>query len=254
MTSPRATISTFAVALLLLGTLYFVVVRSMGQPRLAALTSEPAWVIHHTTERVLLDPDAAAWARIEPVKIRLYPQTARAPFGTEERDVWVTGAYTDEAVAFRLEFADATESRDSTSYWDACAIMLLPGRAPAAGQMMGHDAAANIWHWRADRDAAHARPGGDSVQAVHELLASGPGTQGLMPTQTVTGAGRYHEGKWSVVFERRLRPQQEGELALAPEGDIEIAFAVWDGAKRESLSRKSISVLRPLRLGPWARP
>ncbi len=253
MTSPRATILVFAVALLLLGTLYFVVVRAMGQPRLAALASEPALVIHHTTEPIPLDPDAAAWARMEPVKIHLYPQTARAPFGTEERDVWVTAAYTDGAAAFRLDFADATEGRDSTSYADACAIMFVLGTAPAAGQMMGHDASANIWHWRADWDAAHARPGGDSARAVHELLASGPGTQGLMPTQTVAGRGRYHDGKWSVVFERPLRPQQEGELALAPDGDIEIAFAVWDGAKRESLSRKSISVLRPMRLDPRAR-
>ena len=131
--------------------------------------------------------------------------------------------------------------------------MLVPGTAPAVGQMMGHDATANIWHWRADWDAAHARPGGDSLRAVHELLASGPGTQGLMPAQTVAGAGSYHDGKWSVVFERPLHPQQEGELALGPNQDIQIAFAVWDGAKLESLSRKSISVLRPMRMGPGGR-
>ncbi len=253
MASPRATILAFSVVLLALGSVYFVGVRALGQPRLAALAAEPALVIPYTAERISLDPDAATWAHVKSVQIHLYPQTVRAPFGTEERNLRVASVYTDDTVAFRLEFADATENRDSTPYPDACAIMLVPGTAPAAGQMMGQDATANIWHWRADWEAARARPGGDSVRAVHELLASGPGTQGLMPVQSVTGRGRYHDGEWSVVFERALHPRQQGELALGPDRPIAIAFAVWDGAKLESLSRKSISVLRSMRLDTGER-
>lgn len=253
MESVRATIFSFAIILLLLGASYFAIIRAVGRPRVVALTKEPALVIHHTTERLPLDPDAAQWKRLEAVTIHLYPQTARAPFGTVERDIAVTGAYTDQAVAFRIEFADATESRDSL-FPDQCAIMLVSDTAAAVAQMMGHGAGANIWQWRADWDAARLRPSGDSVHAEHELLASGPGTQGVMPTQAVAGKGSYHDGKWSVVFQRQITSRQEGELALGPEADLAIAFAVWDGALRESLSRKSISILRPLRLDRTARP
>ena len=248
MNGSRATILTFAAVLLLLGILYLLVVRGMGQPRLDALATERALTIKHTSRSIPLDPGAAVWTRIEPIRIQLYPQAVRAPYGTEERDLWVQGTYRDNAVAFRLQFADATEDRDSTSYADACAIMFVPATAPAAGQMMGHDASANVWHWRADRDAAHDQPGGDSVRAVHELLAAGPGTQAPMPSQTVTGKGTYRDGKWSVVFERQLGSHQEGELALAPGDSLRIAFAVWDGARKEGLSRKSIAVIRPLLL------
>ena len=250
LSGPRAGLLTFLVSLLLVSVLYFLVVRGSGQPRLDGLSGDSTLTIARVAGPIPRDPGAAAWTGIEPVKVRLYPQTVRPPFGTEERDVWIRGMYDDREVAFLLEFADASEDRDATPGPDACAIMLVPDAARTARQMMGHGGRANVWHWLADRDAARYRAGDDSVRAVHSLLAAGPGTQSLMARQTVDGRGTYEGGKWGVLFGRPLASQQEGELELAPGHDLGISIAVWDGGRGERLSRKSIAITRALHLEP----
>ena len=249
MSGPRAALLTFLISLLLVSVLYFLVVRGTNQPLLDGLAVDSAFTVAHVSGSIPWDPGADEWTRLEPGKVRLYPQTARAPYGTAERDVWIRGMYTDLEVAFLLEFSDDSEDRAGVPSPDACAIMLVPGTARTARQMMGHGSRANIWHWLADRDAARYRAGEDSVRAVHALISAGPGTQSLMQRQTVDGRGTYARGKWFVMFKRALQSQQEGEIELTPREDLSISIAVWNGASGERLSSKSIAMLRPLRMG-----
>src|SRR3990172_6588121 len=138
LSGPRAGVLTFLVSLLLVSVLYFLVVRGSGQPRLDGLSGDSTPTTARVAGPIPPDPGAAAWTGIEPVKVRLYPQTVRPPFGTEERDVWIRGMYDDREVAFLLEFADASEDRDAAPGPDACAIMLVSDAARTARQMMGH--------------------------------------------------------------------------------------------------------------------
>jgi DMSO reductase family type II enzyme heme b subunit len=125
---------------------------------------------------------------------------------------------------------------------------------PETEQIMGHDGIANIWQWLADRDSLRYQAGADTVFAVRELIAAGAGTQSALDAQNVTGRGAWRDGHWMVAFRRALEPRQEGELALLPDSGRRIAFAVWDGAKRERFGIKSISVLRRLRFARSATP
>lgn len=242
------TVLIFALPLLALGSLYFIVMRGMSQRQFPVPDEEEPLIIGYTDQDIPLDPTAEYWTDIEPVRVKLYPQAARVPYGTEERVIWVRGVYGDGEIALQLEFEDETENWGDQSTPDACAIMFTPGDTPATGQMMGHGSGANIWHWLAQVVAVSEARDPASTQQVKELIATGPATQTPMESQNVVGVGAYRDGKWQVVFKRSLESRQDGELALLPGGDRKISFAVWDGAAMESLSRKSIAILRTLKL------
>ncbi len=240
-------ILAFSLPLLLLGVLYFVVMYRMTRDRLVGVTEETPLVIEYVQQDLPLDPLSDHWNDIDSNLIHLWPQNARVPYGTDERDVVVRAAYNDGEIAILLQFADSTESREvAPNGTDACAVFIGPADAPAAAQMMGQDASGNIWHWLADRDAERYQRDNDSVSAVVELVTTGPGTQTPLPLQTVAGRGAYRAGNWYVVFKRSLASRQNDALALSPGTDMIVSFAVWDGAKREAFSAKSISIVRPL--------
>lgn len=242
----------FGAALVLVSVVYFAVMYTMSRPRLDSVTTLEPLVAEYTTDTLSLDPAADHWRAIEPVSIRLLPQAARAPFGTEEREILLRAVYNDREIAFLIEYADDTEDRSGSLRPDACAVMLTPEPGPATAQMMGHGGTANIWHWVADTgvgDSASVASGTSTGQIVRDLLATGPGTQAELGLRTVEARGTYAQGRWSVVFKRLRASSQTDELEVTPTGPMSVSFAVWDGSRGESLSAKSISVLRPLHLG-----
>lgn len=248
MTGSHKSVLRFMALLAVLSAIYFVIMYRLSHARFGGLEAEGTLAIQFTDLDIPLDPDAEFWTGLERTKIHLFPQAARVPYGTEEREVWVRGAFNDREIAFLLEFEDATENWGAPENPDACAILFVPKNSPATAQMMGYGARANVWQWLADRDVERYQKGNQSIQAVRELIASGPGTQTPMNQQNVEGKGYYKDGKWSVVFKRRLGSQQEDEFAFLPGTDKKIAFARWEGAKMESFSRKSIAILRTLTL------
>jgi DMSO reductase family type II enzyme heme b subunit len=241
---------TFSVTLLLLGVGYFLVVYSVTRDQLVGVTKPEPLVVGYTSSTLPIDPFAEFWTTIEPMQIHLWPQNARLPYGREERDILVRGAFNDVDVSLLVEFEDETENRDTSSTPDACAVFLGPEDSPPAAQMMGQDATGNLWHWLADRDTEQYVNGVDSLHAVLELITVGPGTQTPLPDQTVMGKGDYRDGKWRVVFKRSLSNQQEGGLELSLGSTSLISFAVWDGAQMEAFAMKSISIVQPLVLVP----
>ncbi len=193
-----------------------------------------------------LDVRDPLWQRFDPETIHLYPQSARAPYGNSEKDLLVRAVYNGTHIAFLLEFEDQSVDLGAPVDPDACAVLITDQNAPASVQMMGYGGLANVWQWLADRNLARYEQGNESVQPVRELIASGPGTQTELARQTVEGRGEFRDGRWAVVFKRKLASSQEGEIELRPGTEMRTAFAVWNGSKMESFSRKSIAIIRVL--------
>ena len=250
MKSSHKVALTFSIPLLLFGIVFFVLMRSVTQDRLVGVTEEQPFSIRHTDSEISLDHLDEFWAGFDPTTVHLWPQNARVPYGTEERDIVVRGVYNDHEIAFLIEFDDETENRDGPTNRDACAVFFGPLDSPATAQMMAHGATGNIWHWVADLDAESRQRGGDSTQAVLELFTTGPGTQQPLERQTVAGRGEHGDGKWFVVLKRSTGNLQDDALSLMPETDLIISFAVWDGAKVEALALKSISIVTNLIFEP----
>lgn len=236
---------TFSIPLLLFGVVFFLLMRFFARDQMVGVTEEPPVAVAHTESAIPLDAESDFWDGIAPTTVHLWPQNARVPYGTEERDVVVRAAYNDLNLGFWLEFEDVTENRESPLNRDACAIFFAPVESPATVQMMGHGTNGNIWHWVADQDA-ESRQTGDSTYAVMELYTTGPGTQQSLPQQTVFGRGEYRDGRWYVVMKRSLEGLQEDATSISPDSDLLVSIAIWDGEKVEAMARKSISIMTSL--------
>ncbi len=243
MKSSQKVALTFSIPLLVFAIVFFFVMRGVTRDQLVGVTEEPPFTISHTDSEIPLDHADEFWIGIPPVNVHLWPQNARVPYGTEERDIAVRGAYNDREIAFMLEWEDETENREGPLNRDAAAVFFGPADSPATAQMMGHGGTGNIWHWVADQDAEMQQAGGDSTLAVLELFTTGPGTQTPLSLQTVAGRGEHTDGRWHVVMKRALESAQGDGLPLTPESDLLVAFSTWDGEKVEALARKSISIM-----------
>ena len=60
--------------------------------------------------------------------------------------------------------------------------------------------------------------------------------------QNVIGNGVYKNGKWSVVFLRKLKRDEYGDAIFIPGKPTLVNFAVWDGNVNEVNGKKSISL------------
>ena len=242
------TILIVALSVAVILVVYFTVLYRLSHAVSGKLEEKETLAVSYINKAFDLDANNDLWKDIAPVRIHLLPQSARTPHGTTERDILVRMAHNNEEIAVLIEFNDESEDRTGPANPDACAVLFAPGDAPATAQMMGFGSIANVWQWLADRDARKYQAGDASVNVVRELFARGPGTQKELPGQNVEGRGEYGQGRWKVVFKRKLKSSQENELELKPGVDMNIAFAVWNGIKMESFSRKSISILRNLTL------
>jgi DMSO reductase family type II enzyme heme b subunit len=100
---------------------------------------------------------------------------------------------------------------------------------------------------------APARAAGNPVTVppangpVQVLMAEGFGNTRVVADQAARGRGNWASGKWLTTIARPLKGSAElGELTTGKRGYI--AFAIWDGAKAHTGSRKMRSDWIPLRL------
>jgi DMSO reductase family type II enzyme heme b subunit len=199
-----------------------------------------------TDLEALLDPEGAAWsgARTEPVKLEGTPanmqpteliRTAWAdkPIGAVER-VQVAALHNGQALAFRLEWEDASEDAslgDTTSFPDGAAV-LLPTSPVAPAITMGVPGfAVNAWYWRADE-----------LEGGRHVVAEGLGTSRTLETPRVQGRGLWKGGRWQVVLARALQAESAEPLVqLEPGGTIGFGIAVWEGGHGERAGIKAFS-------------
>lgn len=223
--------------------------------------------------------DDSAWEAATPLQVPVTFQVMALPWGKHPHDpMWVRALHDGVRIAFRLEWTDPTEDRVSGAnrFPDACAVMLPIGESSPPSLMMGFLHPVNIWHWRANREQPappgpnvyvdyHApfdqttilgndrerivlTAGPHALTPVEELIATGPGTIRANAGQRVVGSGVYGAGTWRVLVSRHLAADGDDEAPLRPGQQTAVAFAVWDGARKERGSRKAISEWVALRL------
>jgi mono/diheme cytochrome c family protein len=81
------------------------------------------------------------------------------------------------------------------------------------------------------------------------LEAAGPGsvTFRLPKSQLVQSHGEWSDGRWNVMLTRVLQvPQGDAGLSLEPAARASIAFAVWNGSKRDRDGQKLITIWQDL--------
>ena len=194
----------------------------------------------------LLDPNNAAWsgARAERVKLEGTPaalqpteliRTAWAdkPIGAVT-GVQVAALHNGEALAFRLEWEDATEDAvlsDTTSFPDGAAVLLPTSPAAPAITMGVPGIAVNAWYWRADE-----------AEGGRHVVAEGLGTSRTLEAPRVRGRGVWKGGRWQVVLARSLRAESAEPLVqLEPGSTIGFGVAVWEGGHGERAGLKAFS-------------
>jgi DMSO reductase family type II enzyme heme b subunit len=97
---------------------------------------------------------------------------------------------------------------------------------------------------RAAANPVTVPPSGTPVQV---LFAEGFGNTRVAPAQTARGHGQWVNGRWMTTIARPLRGGAElGNLETGKRSYV--AFAVWDGAKAHTGSRKMRSEWTPLML------
>lgn len=76
--------------------------------------------------------------------------------------------------------------------------------------------------------------------AVDEIFAEGFGSSSVVQNRSAVGLGKWQNGEWIVVIARPLKLENGSVLDSSKNGHV--AFAVWQGAKQEVGSRKSITM------------
>ena len=223
-----------------------------------------------------LDPDAAIWREIPPLEVPLSGQAVTYP--TSSRGIPVVGARAilNRGVLYiRLDWEDATRddiAARTESFSDAVALQLpgVAGTSVPAVCMGQADSGVNVWQWRADSERGvpevaqafpdqstdvgstlgeltyPARALGNPYAAtgtgpVQDLVATGFGTLGPAPLQTVRGKGTWRGDGWAVVFARPLAVGGPGQPTLRIREEVDLAFAVWNGSDGDRNGKKSVS-------------
>lgn len=267
-------------------------VLTVGDARLASSQAVTLTAVAVDKPVPLDDPYAEVWGKATPVAVPLSAQTLTQPKGGGTiRSVTARAMHDGQTLYVLVEWDDATQDLSAGAvqeFRDAVAVEFPSAKGPTVPSFcMGQpDAHVNIWHWKADWQAAIDRglvsikdtypnlwadlypfqedvtyyPGravGNLLSAVERaspvenLVAGGFGTLTTADVQPVKGVGRWQDGKWRVLFARDLKAEGEGLAQLAPGTATNIAFAVWDGAAGERDGQKSVSQFVDLELqGP----
>ena len=222
-----------------------------------------------------LSPDDPVWPRLQPVTVPLTFQVLMIPWGKSDKGPVEVRAFHDgRSLYLRLEWSDSTEDRGGPrveDLADAAALMFPLQAEQTASLMMGFLGRVNIWHWKANWDeevwgkppaysaysdvypfendptfyparaVGNLRGANPRHSAVEDIVSEGPGSITAKEKQVVTGRGRWQDGRWAVVVARALTTPETIDFQFASGQRNRMALAVWDGARGEKGSRKSIS-------------
>lgn len=237
-----------------------------------------------------LDPDAGVWDRAPAVETPMTAQAVAYPFGGGSVPVMDVRALHDGDTLFlRVEWEDDTLD-DTTiraeDFSDGVAVEFpAEGASSVPAVCMGQaDAGVNIWQWRADRagnlpqDAPELHPdayvdlypstddlyfparnvgnpqAATDGPAVQNLVAQGFGTLEPAADQPVSGTGRWEDNRWSVVLARPFDAGADTQPTFTTSGEIDVAFAVWNGSEEDRNGQKSVSSFVRLSLADEALP
>ena len=212
------------------------------------------------------------WDTLPPTEVELVYQLTVLPWPARGLlpPIAVKAFHNGKDIYLYVSWEDGTEDilSGTNTFPDACAIMFpLKNRTKPSSIIMGFKDMVGIWHWKADLDGrfwSDEKPGSPTpyadyhypfeeeevlvvsrpalTSAVRDLVATGIGTSVVKENQTVQGRGLYDNGRWHVVFKRRLEPaDRELDAEFLPGETSFYALAVWNGAKGDRGGRKYIS-------------
>lgn len=78
-------------------------------------------------------------------------------------------------------------------------------------------------------------------EVVEEQIAEGYGTLKSMNIENTSGEAEWKNGMWTVVFRRPLTVSDTNSVQFRSKDRMPVAFAVWEGGRRESAGRKAVS-------------
>lgn len=204
-------------------------------------------------EGSLAATDANGWNEVPAADVHLTSAPSSVPNAddtTIER-IHVQAATSDERLYLRLQWTDATRDGNASEireFTDAVAVQLPANRSarpPIA--MGGQDNMVNVWYWGSDA-------------GTEELLAGGVGSTTPFQNPAVETSASYsgsgENATWTVVHSRSLDASSANRTAIGTDGNLDVAFAVWNGSNDERAGQKSVSEWHyfPMAGGPGGPP
>ncbi len=78
-------------------------------------------------------------------------------------------------------------------------------------------------------------------EIIEELSSEGPGTLTSKGIENTYGEAEWRNGEWSVLFVRPFVVNDPGSVHFKAGEKMPVAFAVWEGSRKESAGRKAVS-------------
>ena len=219
--------------------------------------------------------NSSAWASAPRTVVDLTSQRFVIPHGGgSTRTVTAQALHNRKQVAFKVTWDDVSVNLENgvDTFRDSVAVAFPTslGEDEPNPYMGDEDNPINIWQWRSDwqgdkdgtRNLSKRQPVADGVYQYNldklythkyfphrvktapiiEYIAAGYGSLTKQKHQNVFGNGVYKNGKWSVVFLRKLKRNEKGDAIFIPGKSTLINFAVWDGNENEVNGKKSVSL------------
>lgn len=81
----------------------------------------------------------------------------------------------------------------------------------------------------------------DKKEIIEELTSEGPGTLKSKNIENTSGDAEWKDGQWTVIFRRPLTVNDPQSVKFVAGQKMPVAFAVWEGERKESAGRKAVS-------------
>lgn len=201
---------------------------AMGKPaNQVAVTSMPG------ADAKLADPTAPVWNDAETTEVPLSSAPSGLPNAkdTATSAVDVRAVTTDDQLFVRMHWQDPTKNTSTDSpraFADGVAMQLPADPATHPPIALGSTSTpVNVWYWNA-------------ANGAEQIVGGGMGSITHMDDDIQTNAV-YEDGGWTVVLHRSLTSQAENHASLTLDRDVDVAFAVWDGANGERSGHHAVS-------------
>lgn len=232
--------TTIAVGILIVGLL----VASVALPSIAAGKPANQVSVAHLPgeDGALANPTGAAWSDVETTQVPLTSAPSGLPNAqsTATKAVDVKAARTDSELFVRLQWTDDTKNTSTDSpqaFADAVAMQVPADTTTHPAIALGSpDTPVNVWYWNA-------------ANGAQDIVAGGQGSITQMDDDIATQAV-YEDGTWTVVLHRSLSSDVENHASFTLDNDVDVAFAVWNGANAERSGHHAVSAWFTYPFGP----
>lgn len=191
----------------------------------------------------LASPSADAWENVESTEVPLSGAPSGLPNAASVSTdvVSVETARTESELYVRMQWTDDTKNDtpdDIDAFADGAAMQVPVNATSQPDIALGSEATpVNVWYWNAD-------------EGTEEILAGGQGSITEMEDTTVEATAEHDGSTWTVVMHRPLAADGENRASLDADTDVDVAFAVWDGANAERSGHHAVSEWFTYPFGP----